>query len=56
MPEAKKDTGYSLENAQEFGWGSGELTVERLVIVQHGYTLKGTRNYATVKDVFERAR
>jgi hypothetical protein len=34
---------------------AGELIVERLVIVQHGYTLKGTKNYATVKDVFVRA-
>jgi hypothetical protein len=33
-----------------------ELTVERIVIVQHGYTLKGTPNYATVKDVFVRAQ
>jgi hypothetical protein len=32
-----------------------ELIVERVVIVQHGYTLKGTNNYATVKDVFVRA-
>lgn len=32
-----------------------EMIVERLVIVQHGYTLKGTPNYATVKDVFVRA-
>lgn len=32
-----------------------EMTVERLVIVQHGYTLRGTRNYATVKDVFTRS-
>jgi hypothetical protein len=31
-----------------------EMTVERLVIVQHGYTLRGARNYATVKDVFTR--
>ena len=31
-----------------------EMTVERLVIVQHGYTLRGTKNYATVKDVFVR--
>ena len=31
-----------------------ELIVERLVIVQHGYTLKGTPNYASVKDVFRR--
>ena len=33
-----------------------ELTVERLVIVQHGYTLRGTPNYATVTDVFVRAQ
>ena len=33
-----------------------ELTVERTVIVQHGYTLKGTPNYATVTDVFSRLR
>jgi hypothetical protein len=31
-----------------------EMTVERLVIVQHGYTLRGTRNYASVKDIFTR--
>ena len=31
-----------------------EMIVERLVIVQHGYTLRGTKNYATVKDVFVR--
>jgi len=31
-----------------------EMTVERVVIVQHGYTLRGTPNYATVKDVFVR--
>ena len=32
-----------------------EMIVERTVIVQHGYTLRGTNNYATVKDVFVRA-
>lgn len=31
-----------------------EMTVERLVIVQHGYTLRGAKNYAAVKDVFIR--
>ena len=31
-----------------------EMTVERLVIVQHGYTLRGAKNYASVKDVFVR--
>jgi hypothetical protein len=34
---------------------SRELTLERLVIVQHGYTLRGAKNYASVKDVFTRA-
>ena len=33
---------------------ASELILERLVIVQHGYTLRGTKNYATVKDVFAR--
>ena len=33
-----------------------ELTVERVVIVQHGYTLRDTPNYATVTDIFRRAR
>lgn len=32
-----------------------ELIVERLVIVQHGYTLKGAQNYSTVRDVFARS-
>ena len=32
-----------------------ELVLERLVIVQHGYSLRGAKNYATVKDVFTRA-
>src|SRR5262245_41986350 len=31
-----------------------ELTVERTVIVQHGYTLKDTPNYGRVTDVFKR--
>ena len=31
-----------------------EMIVERLVIVQHGYTLRGAKNYASVKDVFVR--
>jgi len=31
-----------------------EMTVERLVIVQHGYTLRGAKNYAAVKDIFVR--
>lgn len=29
-----------------------ELLVERILTVEHGYTLKGTQNYSTAKDVF----
>ena len=44
----------SMKQTLTFDPASRELSVERLVIVQHGYTLKGTKNYATVKDVFAR--
>ena len=30
MARATQGSGYSLENAVEFGWGSGQLTAERL--------------------------
>jgi hypothetical protein len=45
----------SMKQSLTLDRASNELTLERLVIVQHGYTLKGTQNYATVKDVFTRA-
>ena len=44
----------SMKQSLTLDPGSKELIVERLVIVQHGYTLRGTKNYATVKDVFTR--
>jgi hypothetical protein len=31
-----------------------ELTIESLVVVEHGYTLRGGKNYGSVKDVFKR--
>jgi hypothetical protein len=33
-----------------------EMTVETVLVVQHGYTLSGARNYGAGKDVFVRAR
>jgi len=33
----------------------GELTVESLVVVEHGYTMRGGKNYGSVTDVFKRA-
>ena len=37
------------------GAGS-ELTVERLVVVQHGYSFRGAQNYGTAKDVYKRVQ
>jgi hypothetical protein len=33
-----------------------EMTVERLVVVQHGYSFRGAQNYGTAKDVYKRSR
>lgn len=44
----------SMKQSLTLDPASSELILERLVIVQHGYTLRGTKNYATVKDVFAR--
>ena len=34
---------------------AGELVVERVVEVEHGYTMKGAQNFNAVKDVFTRS-
>jgi hypothetical protein len=34
--------------------GGQEMSVERVVEVEHGYTFKGAQNFSTVKDVFVR--
>lgn len=44
----------SSQQALTLNADGSEMTVERLVIVQHGYTLKGAKNYASAKDVFAR--
>jgi hypothetical protein len=36
--------------------GRDEMLVDRILIVQHGYTLAGTKNYGAGSDVFVRAR
>ena len=33
---------------------STEMTVESVTVVQHGYSLKGGKNYTTLKDVYVR--
>ena len=36
--------------------GGNEMLVETVLVVQHGYTLKGTQNYGAGKDVFTRVK
>ena len=33
-----------------------EMTVETIVVVQHGYSIEGSKNYGTAKDVFVRTK
>jgi hypothetical protein len=33
-----------------------ELTVDRTLTVQHGYTMRGTKNYSSGRDVFVKTR
>lgn len=33
-----------------------EMTVDRMLMVQHGYTMRGAKNYSSGKDVFVRAK
>lgn len=51
---ASQVQGQTVSIKQVFGLkGDGaELTVETLVVVQHGYTLRGAKNYASKTDVF----
>ncbi len=36
--------------------GGDEMTVETLLVVEHGYTLRGAQNYANGKDVYKRVK
>lgn len=36
--------------------GGAEMTVETTVIVQHGYSMPGAKNYGSSRDVFTRAK
>lgn len=50
--------GQTVSIKQIFGLnGEGsEMTVETLVVVQHGYTLRGAKNYGAKTDVFIKTR
>ena len=44
----------SVREARTLNATGTEMTIETTVAVQHGYTLRGGKNYATGKDVYTR--
>ena len=44
----------SVREARTLNASRTEMTVESTVTVQHGYTFRGAKNYATAKDVYTR--
>jgi len=46
----------SIKETFELNPDASELTVETTVVIQHGYTMKGAKNYASSRDVFTKTR
>jgi hypothetical protein len=46
----------SIRESRSLNGDGTEMTVESLIIVQHGYSFGGTRNYGSAKDVFTRVK
>jgi hypothetical protein len=42
----------TVKEARTLGPTGREMTVETIVIVQHGYSMPGAKNYGTSKDIF----
>jgi hypothetical protein len=49
-------SGYTVtvKETRTLGPGGKDMTVETTVIVQHGYSMRGVKNYGSSKDVFIR--
>jgi hypothetical protein len=47
--------GKTVTTRETLSLAGGELTVERVLEVEHGYTMKDAKNFNVVKDVFTRA-
>ena len=45
----------SVRETRTLNASGDEMTVQTLLVVQHGYTFKGARNYGASKDVYRRA-
>ena len=46
----------SIKDTFEINADASELVVETTVEIQHGYTMKGAKNYASSRDVFTKTR
>ena len=46
----------TMNEVRRLNAAGDEMQVESVLVVQHGYTLKGSQNYGAGKDVFTRAR
>ena len=45
----------SVRETRTLNASGDEMTVQTLLVVQHGYSFKGARNYGASKDVYRRA-
>ena len=45
----------SVRETRTLDDSGGEMTVQTLLVVQHGYSFRGAKNYGASKDVFRRA-
>ena len=48
--------GQTVTTKESRRLNGGEMVVETVLVVQHGYTLRGTQNYGSGKDVFTRVK
>lgn len=46
----------SIRQLRYLNSAATEMTVESVTLVQHGYSVKGGKNYTTAKDVYVRAK
>lgn len=46
----------TVKEARTLGPGGTDMTVETTVIVQHGYSMPGAKNYGNSRDVFTRSK
>jgi hypothetical protein len=51
-----QDATVRTKEVRSIGGGGQEMIVETTLIVEHGYTLAGTKNYGTGKDVFRKSQ